>query len=263
MILLSFDIEEFDLPFEYGLSLSWEEQIRISSEGCRKILDCLARNQAKATFFCTARLAENNPELIRDICAEGHEIASHGYAHSTFEEDDLKRSKAILEKLTGQPVKGFRMPRMAEVSDTVLAQAGYTYNSSLNPTFLPGRYNHWRKPRTWFYQNGLLQLPASTTPHLRFPLFWLSFHHLPPALYRRLALRTYRHDGYLLTYFHPWEFMPLQQIKGLPYTVTHNTGETAGKRLEKLILFFKKRNASCITFSQFIDTIPEKQLSDP
>ena len=79
MILLSFDIEEFDMPFEYGLSLSWEEQIRISSEGCRKILNCLSRHEVKATFFCTARFAENAPELIREISESGHEIASHGY----------------------------------------------------------------------------------------------------------------------------------------------------------------------------------------
>lgn len=79
MILLSFDIEEFDMPFEYGLSLSWEEQIRISSEGCRKILNCLSRHEVKATFFCTARFAENAPELIREIGESGHEIASHGY----------------------------------------------------------------------------------------------------------------------------------------------------------------------------------------
>ena len=136
MILLSFDIEEFDLPFEYGLSLSWEEQIRISSEGCRKILSCLSRYKVKATFFCTARFAENAPELIREISESGHEIASHGYAHSAFEEADLKRSKDFLETLTGQCVGGFRMPRMANVSDAALVEAGYTYNSSLNPTFL-------------------------------------------------------------------------------------------------------------------------------
>lgn len=256
MILLSFDIEEFDLPLEYGLSLSWEEQIRISSEGCRKILSCLSRYKVKATFFCTARFAENTPELIREISESGHEVASHGYAHSAFEEADLKRSKDILEALTGQRIEGFRMPRMADVLDAALFEAGYRYNSSLNPTYLPGRYNHWHEPRTWFRQNGLLQLPASTTPNIRFPLFWLSFHHLPGALYRRLALRTYKHDGYLLTYFHPWEFMPIQQIKGLPYTVTHNAGNNAEIRLDKLIGFFRKRNVPFGTFREFIETFP-------
>ena len=59
MILLSFDIEEFDLPFEYGLSLSWEEQIRISSEGCRKILSGLSHHEVKSDVF-----------LHRPLCGE-------------------------------------------------------------------------------------------------------------------------------------------------------------------------------------------------
>ena len=30
MILLSFDIEEFDMPFEYGKDISFENQIAVS-----------------------------------------------------------------------------------------------------------------------------------------------------------------------------------------------------------------------------------------
>ena len=38
MILLSFDIEEFDAPLEHGVELPFEEQMRTSVEGTRKIL---------------------------------------------------------------------------------------------------------------------------------------------------------------------------------------------------------------------------------
>ena len=41
MILLSFDIEEFDMPFEYGKTISFEDQISISIEGTSLILDLL------------------------------------------------------------------------------------------------------------------------------------------------------------------------------------------------------------------------------
>lgn len=57
MILLSFDIEEFDAPLEHGVELPFEEQMRTSVEGTRKILACLARHRVKATFFCTANFA--------------------------------------------------------------------------------------------------------------------------------------------------------------------------------------------------------------
>ena len=45
MILLSFDIEEFDAPLEHGVELPFEEQMRTSVEGTRKILACLARHR--------------------------------------------------------------------------------------------------------------------------------------------------------------------------------------------------------------------------
>ena len=148
MILLSFDIEEFDAPLEHGVELPFEEQMRTSL----------------------------------DIQKGGHEIASHGFYHSSFETADLRKSKEALEELTGQPVNGFRMARMMPVEEEEIHKAGYLYNSSLNPTCIPGRYNHLGQPRTYFMKDGVLQLPASVTPIVRFPLFWLAYHNLPASL---------------------------------------------------------------------------------
>ena len=64
MILLSFDIEEFDVPKEHQVDISMEEQIKVSVEGTTRILDCLERNQVKATFFCTANFALHAPDII-------------------------------------------------------------------------------------------------------------------------------------------------------------------------------------------------------
>ena len=96
MILLSFDIEEFDTPMEHGCQLPMEEQMRVSQEGTRRILQVLREHQAKATFFCTANFALHAPELIREMMEDGHEIASHGYYHTTFKPEDLKSSREAL-----------------------------------------------------------------------------------------------------------------------------------------------------------------------
>jgi hypothetical protein len=68
---------------------------------------------------------------------------------------------------------------------------------------------HLRLPRTWFVSDGMMQIPASTTPWVRFHMFWLSLHWLPEWLYHYLTRRVLRHDGYFTTYFHPWEFYEL------------------------------------------------------
>lgn len=256
-ILLSFDVEEFDVPREHGVDLPMEEQVRISTVGTHALLDVLKRHGVRATIFCTANFALRAPEVLQRILDEGHELASHGYYHWTFEPSDLKKSKDALEQLSGRPVRGYRQARMMPVPEAEIARAGYSYNSSLHPTFIPGRYMHLTAPRTYFMQEGVMQIPASVTPLLRFPLFWLSCHNLPFALYRWLCRRTLRHDGYLVVYFHPWEFYQLDEHPELrlPRIIRNQSGRGMIDRLDRWIGSFLAEGASFVTFSEFVDTL--------
>ena len=98
MIYLSFDIEEFDMPKEYGYDIAFERQIAISREGLTAILNLLKKHNAKATFFSTVVFAQQVPDLIERLLSEGHELASHTYYHSEFENAHLKSSKEALEQ---------------------------------------------------------------------------------------------------------------------------------------------------------------------
>jgi len=155
----------------------------VSVEGTQHILDVLKANGVRATFFCTGNFAESAPKIMQRIIDEGHEVACHGVDHWQPQASEVERSKDIVERVTGITVYGYRQPRMFPVSDQAIREAGYTYNSSLNPAFIPGRYMHLTAPRTWFMKDGVMQVPASVTPRLRFPLFWLSLHNLPERLY--------------------------------------------------------------------------------
>src|SRR4029450_10700054 len=149
--------------------------------------------------------------LIRRTAESGHEIASHGYSHTGFQDSDLERSRAALEEISGAPVRGFRMPRMGRIAPERLLAAGYRYHSSENPTWIPGRYNLLRAPRTARLEGDLLCVPASVTPRLRLPLFWIIFKAIPRPLFRAAAARTLDADGYLSLYFHPWEYTDLSR----------------------------------------------------
>jgi peptidoglycan/xylan/chitin deacetylase (PgdA/CDA1 family) len=253
MILLSFDIEEFDMPFEYGKEISFDDQMQISITGTEAILDILARQQVKATFFSTVVFAKHATATIQRLLSEGHELASHGYYHSDFKVEHLRESKLELEKLFHVPVNGYRMARMQPVDDVEIERAGYLYNSSINPTWLPGRYNNLHVSRVCFSSNNVLQIPASVTPFVRFPLFWLSFHNLPLNLYVYLARWTMQHDRYLNVYFHPWEFTDLNDKErfGFPFFVRKNTGGKMQKRMEQFIQRMKKNNAHFVTLTEF------------
>lgn len=252
-ILLSFDTEEFDLPREQGAEIAFEESMRVSVAGTERILDILERNGVRATFFCTVRFAEHAPAVMRRIIDGGHEVASHGVDHWQPQASDAERSRPELERLSGLPVVGYRQPRMMAVDNRALAQAGYRYNSSLHPTFIPGRYMHLGVPRVPFEADGLLQIPVSVTPWLRLPLFWLACHHYPQWLYRRLCLRTLRHDGHFAIYFHPWEFVALGEHPEwrIPWLIRRHSGQAMAQRLERLISAFQDAGAEFVTYADF------------
>ena len=254
MILLSFDTEEFDVPREHGVDFSLEEGMKVSIEGTNRILDVLKNNHVKATFFCTGNFVENAPEVMQRIMNEGHEVACHGVDHWQPKDSDFARSKEIVERCTGRTVYGYRQPRMFPVSDDDIRAAGYTYNSSLNPAFIPGRYMHLTAPRTWFMKDSVMQIPASVTPWVRFPLFWLSLHNLPERLYHWLACRTLKHDGYFVTYFHPWEFYELSKHPELrmPFIIRNHSGQQMCNRLARLIQKLRTTHSDFITFSEFV-----------
>ena len=205
-VCLSFDFEECDLPREGGVDFPLADGLRVSSEGAEAVLDVLEREGVKATFFCTLNFAEGAPAVMRRLLAGGHEVAAHGVDHFRPQADDPSRCREGLRRLYGVEAAGYRQPRMFPVDDAALKAAGYRYNSSLNPAFVPGRYCHFDVPRRPFVRDGMLQIPAAVTPVVRFPLFWLALHLLPEWLYRALARLTLACDGRLVTYFHPWEF---------------------------------------------------------
>jgi peptidoglycan/xylan/chitin deacetylase (PgdA/CDA1 family) len=257
MIILGFDVEEFDMPFEYGKTLPFTEQLAISTTGTLLLLDLLKEKGIKATFFCTAHYAMHQPEIILKIVNEGHEIASHGYYHSDFKPQHLEQSKILLEKIACIPVTGYRMARMMPVDEEEIRKAGYLYNSSLNPTWIPGRYNNLKRPRTWFFDKEVLQIPASVSPVIRFPLFWLTFHNLPLALIKRMCAAAHQKDGYLNLYFHPWEFTDLKQAAkfGFPSYVSKNSGVAFLKRISDFITWAQSNNYEFMRTGDFAAAI--------
>ncbi len=232
-VLLSFDVEEFDMPLEYGQQIPIDEQMETGYKGLEVLMELLQPFQINGTFFTTAHFAGRYPAAIREIASE-HEIASHTFYHSHFDKPDLLSSRLALEEISGQRVTGLRMPRMRKVDMKDVKEAGYAYDSSVNPTWLPGRYNNLGLPRTQYVEEGMTRLPASVSPHLRIPLFWLSFKNFPYSFFLRLARQTLAKDGYLCLYFHPWEFIPLDQYK-IPGYAKKGAGVVLQEKLKRLV----------------------------
>jgi polysaccharide deacetylase family protein (PEP-CTERM system associated) len=168
-------------------------------------------------------LAERYRDMVRSIVAQGHELASHGYAHQRATDQspqefyqDITRAKSLLEDVGGVAVQGYRAPSFSIGRANLWAQAslkkaGYRYSSSVYPI----RHDHYGMPdapRFAFYPDGadgLLELPVTTVSlfNRNLPAGGGGyFRLLPYGLFRKNLQSVSRQDKQpCMFYFHPWE----------------------------------------------------------
>jgi len=110
-----YQVSDFEAEVERSDWAKYEGRVVQNTE---RLLEMLKHYRVRATFFILAWNAERYPELVRQIDRDGHEIATHGYAHRLIYEqtpeefrDDVTRSLRILGSLTGKEVLGYRAHR--------------------------------------------------------------------------------------------------------------------------------------------------------
>lgn len=82
-----------------------------------KLLDMLKERGIKATFFVVGQNAEEYPDIMRRIVAEGHEVGNHSWSHPALTRlgsegvrSQIERTNAAIEKATGKPPTLIRPP---------------------------------------------------------------------------------------------------------------------------------------------------------
>ena len=227
--VFSVDVEDWfhilNLP---GNRLSeWDSLPSRVEANFRKLLELFSKHDVRVTCFFLGWVAERYPHLVREASQLGHEIASHGYSHSlvynmSSEEflADIKRSKEILEDLSGQPVIGYRAPGYSVTEKTpwffeTVAEAGYRYDSSVFPT----RRGHGGVAGTNCAPHAipvgssesLIEFPISVAEVLtaRFCLFGGGYLRLFPSwLIKSMAARVTSQGRPVTFYVHPREIDP-------------------------------------------------------
>ena len=108
-----------------------------------RLLDVLKAKRIHATFFLVAEQAQQYPELVRRMKAEGHTVGLHAFRHRDFlkltEEEkrkDLEQGKKLLRDITGKNPVYWRPPhgfRDFSVMETAAAQNLTVVNWSVIP----------------------------------------------------------------------------------------------------------------------------------
>ena len=194
-------------------------------ENTKILLNILKKSHVQCTFFVLGCIAEKYPELILKIKSDGHEIASHGYAHQliynqTKEEfrQDIRKAKQILESIIHNPVESYRAPSWSIREESfwaleILQEEGFKNDSSIFPfrNFLYGvsdaprfvystqRYNQKsflnEFPPSTIRLCGM-NIPFSGGFYFRFLPFWFVFCCIKIVNSKGLAC---------IMYIHPWE----------------------------------------------------------
>ena len=200
----------------------WDEYESRVTRNTEKILHLLRVHGSKATFFVLGYIAEKNPSLVRAISDNGHEVGIHGYFHRrVFDmtgpefEEDLVKSKDVVESITGKSVLGYRAPEWSIRKNTlwaldIIKKVGLAYDSSTVPLTRMGERDFKKFPHTVQTRFGLLQEFPLTT----FRCFWenLPFTgglplRIAPYWFVLLSIKGLNNKGLpALVYTHPWEF---------------------------------------------------------
>lgn len=99
-----------------------------------QILQVLATEEVKATFFPTGRWAEKFPGILAEIAAAGHEIGNHGYTHAHVGslspaeiKAEIEKGQAAIQKITGVRPSLFAPPYGEKNGAVVQAAAEMGY----------------------------------------------------------------------------------------------------------------------------------------
>jgi polysaccharide deacetylase family protein (PEP-CTERM system associated) len=252
---LTIDVEDYFQVSAFAPYIrrdEWEQRECRVERNVQRILELLAQKQIKATFFTLGWVAERYPQLVRDIVAGGHELASHGYGHERASDlsqaafsQDVTRAKKLLEDLGGAPVLGYRAPSFSIGTGNlwafdVLAQAGYQYSSSVYPI----KHDHYGMPDSprfaYRLASGLLEIPITTLRmgNRNLPSSGGGYFRLLPYALSRWMLRKVNQQDHesAIFYFHPWEIDPEQpRVAGIDLRTRFRHYVNIGRTEKRLI----------------------------
>jgi polysaccharide deacetylase family protein (PEP-CTERM system associated) len=226
--ILTVDVEEYFHPTEMQSAVAvdqWDSLPSRVEAQVEEVLDLLRENGAQATFFVVGWVAHRNPQVVRRIAAEGHEIGCHSYAHQLVYgmtpaefRKDTRLAVEVIRDACGITPQAYRAPSYSINRDCfwaldILAEMGFTHDSSIFPIH-HDRYgipDFERFATIVETQSGpILELPIATVklPGGRIsPVGGGGYMRLLPYAYTAAGIRRIQEEEQApaCIYFHPWE----------------------------------------------------------
>jgi polysaccharide deacetylase family protein (PEP-CTERM system associated) len=240
----------------------------------RRLLKLFDSRSVTATFFGVLNTCKSYPGIIDDIVKANHEVGLHGNDHKSIRQlgerrfrEEVQYAKNELEKLSGQKVIGYRAPNFEVTREAlrIIADLGFTYDSSINPCLKIPRWYGWptcpTRPFKLLFQEdvymkngGIIEFPLSVFPFVRLPgsggwylrnfgLNWV-----------KLLLKLHlKRQNIAVFYIHPWEISDNNpKFPEIPFHVFRRTGNWTLRALGSIIDTFKNYVAFK-SFKEFLE----------
>ncbi len=230
---MTIDVEDYFQVSAFAKSIDYAQWDGYESrvvKNTHTILRAMSETQRLGTFFVLGWVAEREPQLVKDILSEGHEVACHGYSHQLIYNqtpevfyEETKRAKEILEDLIQKPVEGYRaasysITKRSMWAMDILGDLGFTYDSSIFPVYhdrygVPDAPKH---PYRHTLSNGssIVEFPISTKKLLGYqlPVAGGGYFRVYPYRFSRQMLGSINRSESkpFVFYLHPWEVDPGQ-----------------------------------------------------
>ena len=183
-------------------------------------MNWLKKHGFTCTFFTVGEVAEKYPSLIKEIIAEGHEIACHTNKHIPLDKQtpvefkkDLEQNIAHLLKAGAINLKGFRAPIFSLTEKTqwafsILEELGFSYSSSVLPAKSPlyGWEEFGGKPKK--ISSKLIEIPMTVgkVGPLTIPYGGGVYFRVLPSILINTKIKNHTTiNNPLLGYFHPYD----------------------------------------------------------
>ena len=251
------DLEDWyqgiEMPYD-----SWSTYEKRVEVGMNALLQLLSDSDTKATFFTLGWIAEKYPNMIKQLSEAGHELASHGYSHEkvynlkpdAFREE-IRRTKSVIEDLTGNRVVAYRAPFFSITVDSlwalsILREEGHTIDCSISPV-KTWRYGIASSPDHIYNISDidLIEFPVSTFSFLnkKLALGGAYFRLFPYSISHHNYKKKNKTEEYSMFYIHPWEYDPehpyeKKMERKARFTHYHNLKKTYANT-RKLLSSFK------------------------
>jgi hypothetical protein len=214
-ICLTIDVEP-----DFGGLLAKDVYCGMNNLG--KLEEIVRKYNLKLTAFVTGKSLEDNPDILKHLKSMNCEIEQHSYSHQVGHDsklDDIKKGIKIHEKIVGDLPYGYRAPQGIITQKEVffLESMGIKYDSSIFPSFFPGRYNRLKFPLIPYIikNSSIMEIPFGVVRRIRIPIS-LSYIQLLGLSTFELLLKLFGLPELLVYDFHTFELGKTSSYHELP-----------------------------------------------